>query len=495
MKRNIPLIILVMLFLLSYQFIDSSLSYGFDINYGQTDDDSGFPGEYLTTFAGNVRALGMGKAYNALSYDASGGYWNPSGLASTKTKEASFLYARMYLGGWYSFVGYVHPFTLRDTLGISWINLGLDDLEKTNEFGESQGTFSDTESCYLISYGRRLLSNLDVGVNLKLVTHDMDIYSALGYGIDLGMMYRVKPQSEDPVRRSILEGFSFGLTLQNVLQPRLKLKDETDTFPINLKTGVAWEILQDKLLWALDVNMMNLIPEKGLYEDGSVKRPVRWHTGAEYNFLKMFSVRAGIDYKEISVGLGVNRRGFQFDYACGANSLDITHRFGLALKFGMLPTAEELEIARKRKSLEMDVNYQQGLKLFNEKEYERAHEELEKVFAINPKHRKARELNNQLDVALKRDKARKHIEQALLLFAENKGEEAQQEMKNAEDLDPEAKTRLEKEYFKKAQELLEGKEYKKAKQKLVDLLYINPNNKKALELLRKLTEMLRIIER
>ncbi len=461
--------------------------YAFEIDYGQSIDNAGFPGEYLTNFSASVRALGMGKAYTALSCDPTGVYWNPAGLAGVTTKEASFLYTRLYMGTRYNFLGYAHPFAMYNTLGISWVSLGTGDLEKTNEFGDNEGSFSDLQNCYIISYGRKIVGNVDAGVNVKIVTHDLDIYSAFGYGMDLGMMYRVKFSG-------LLEELSLGLSMQNVLQPRMKLKDETDVFPMNLKTGLACRFLKDKLFWVLDMNILNLLPDKGLYEGGRGKRLMKWHTGMEYNFLKMFAIRAGIDYKEISCGTGVKTRNFSFDYSLGLHKLELTHRFGISARFGMLPTAAEEEIAKRMGELKIEECYQNGLRLFNEEKYYKAREEIEKVFSFDSGHKKAKDLLNQVDLAIRKKEARECIKQALVYFGQNRNEEAQVEMKKAQELDPECKGQMEEEYFKKAQDYLEVKEYKKAKEKLIEVIYINARNKEALSLLKKLTEMLMIIK-
>ena len=472
---------------LAFCFLSFLPVYAFEIDYRQSAADGGLPGEYLTNFSASVRALGMGKAYTGLACDPTGVYWNPAGLAGVTTKEASFLYSRLYMGTRYSFVGYAHPFALHNTLGVSWVSLGTGNLEKTNVFGDNEGNFSDLENCYIISYGCKVAGNMDAGVNVKLLTQDLDTYSAFGYGMDIGMMYQMK-------FNHFLEGLNIGLSMQNVLQPRMRLKEEVDVYPMNLKTGLAFRFLEGKLLWAGDINMLNLLPDKGLYEEGKGKRLMKWHTGMEYNFMKMFSVRCGIDYKELSGGVGVKTRNFSFDYACGIHTLELTHRFGISARFGMLPTAEEEEIAKKREELEIEEHYQNGLRLFNKEKYNKAKEEVEKALLVKPRYKKARDLLNQVELAIRKEEAQEHIKKALVYFSENKNEEAQGEINKAEELDPECKGRMEEEYFKEAQEYLEAKEYKKSKEKLVEVLYINGKNKEALSLLKKLTEMLKIIK-
>ena len=466
-------------------FSYTSSVFAFDIGYEQTTDDAGLPGEYLSNFGANARALGMGKAYTAVANDSSGPYWNPAGIARMTWKEASFLYASLFKGTKYSFVGYAHPFAERNVLGISWIRTGMTDIDKRDDFGESVGTFSDVENAYLISYARKLNPNLDAGVNIKIISQDIDVYSAIGYGIDVGALYRP------------FDKLSLGLNIQNALQPKIKLKDETDVFPINLKFGLAYKMFSDKLLLVTDVNYLNLMPDKDLYDTGTGKSLMRWHAGLEYIYsteLADVAVRAGIDYKEIACGFGVKTRYFTFDYAVGLHTLEITHRLGVTARFGMLPTEEEKLIARKRREVDIKEHYQLALKSFNEKNFDTAISEAKKVVEIDPQNEEAQDLLDTIYFSMRKQEAVMRFEKALEYFEKGEDKLGKEEMQKALELDPEIKEKLEKEHFARAQEHMSTRDYKDAEKELIKTLRINSDNEEAKELLQKIREILEFIE-
>ena len=71
MPKKLSIMILSVFMLLSV-----SGAYALGINYKQTQANDGLPGEYLTNFGVNARALAMGNAYTGLANDASAPYWN-----------------------------------------------------------------------------------------------------------------------------------------------------------------------------------------------------------------------------------------------------------------------------------------------------------------------------------------------------------------------------------------------------------------------------------
>lgn len=462
-----------------------SEAYALDISYKQTQADAGLPGEYLTNFGVNARALAMGKAYTALANDASAPYWNPAGLGQLNWKEATFLYANLFSGTSLSYLGYAHPFLERNVLGLSWISLGTGDIEKTDVFGDVLGNFSDKENTYYISYARKIGEKFDAGTNIKIITQDIDIYSAFGYGIDLAGMYY--PMKE----------LSVGATLQNVLRPRLKLKDEPDDFPMNFKLGTAVKLFDQKLVYALDLDYLNLLPKKSLYESGSGKSLFKWHTGIEYSYpvkLATLAVRAGVDYKEVSAGFGISTRYFDFNYAVGLHELDTTHRLSINARFGLLPSQEERELARLRLENEIAAHYQLALKAFNEKKYEQATSESQQVLKLNPEHKEAQNILDSIAMYIRKQEALVYFNKALDHYRDGDAKNADLALKKAEELDPEIKKKQEEEHVNLAKEMMATRQYKEAELELTKTLLINPDNTAAREQLKKLKDIMQFLQ-
>ena len=72
----------------------------------------------------------------------------------------------------------------------------------------------------------------------------------------------------------------------------------------------------------------------------------RYYTGAEYNFLKMFSARAGFNFKEITAGIGIKYGGFALDYAYAWNykSLLAAHQY---LRISVIANIDEIIFIKK----------------------------------------------------------------------------------------------------------------------------------------------------
>jgi len=471
--------------------------FALDINYGEQKGHAGFPGEYLTSFSANARALGMGSAYTALADDTAGVYFNPAGLSQLTWRETSFLYSQLFLETQYSFAGYAHPFMKRNVLGVSWIRLGVDDIEKTDFDGSSEGTtFSDVNNTFMISYARKFGEQSDAGCNLKLATQNIYDHSATGYGLDLGGLYHLP--SEIPF---VTGNLSAGLMLQNVVSPTFKPKYNTsqkDVFPANARCGIGWEknFGKKSLLVASDAMLVNLLPDSNLYSSGSGKTFLRWFNGAEFSYptrLVDFVIRAGINYKELTAGAGLQTRNFIFDYACGFHQFDITHRFGLRIKFGLLPTEEEKIIAKQRVALEIETAYNESLSAFNQKDFDTAKNRAQKTLELNINHKGAQKILDEIAVNERKYRAEKAFQDAFNLIDIGKENEAGAKIQEAIELDPNVASVIENDYLEKAEKLMSQKQYIECRKTLIKVLRINPNNKKASEILKKLETVLEYI--
>ncbi len=447
--------------------------------YKQITDDAGFAGSYLFNFSANARASALGMAYTAIADDSGASYWNPAGISQLSYKEGSFLYSKLFEGTAFSYIGYAHPITDSHVIGISRVGFDMEDIEKTDSSGGKIGDMKDSQATYMLSYAYKFNNDISAGVNFKLVSQSFDIYSDTGYGIDLGGMYKINKL------------FSTGIMLQNILPAKLKLKDETDTLPSNLRVGVAHKFFDEQLLGTVDVSMLNLFPKKDLYND-SVKLPLRWYVGAEYKMFDVFSARAGINYKEITCGIGADAHNILFDYAIGIQDLGLTHRFSLAVRFGLLLTQEEKALEENRIKIEIGGYYQEALKAYNEKDYETALLKANEVLRIVPEDSKAKKLLDEINFMNRKKEAYGHFESGLQYLLEGKEREGIDEIQVAEKLYSDIRKELEIEHLTKAKEHISLKEYDKAQVELLKVLTINPENEEAGGLAKKVSDLIEI---
>lgn len=270
----------------------------------------GSGGEYLSTYGSGARPLGMGGAFTGLSDDSSAIYYNPAGLAQVNRKEIYTLFSPIFPGqdvNFYS-VSYAQPLFGYGRIGLNWLYLGSGGYIGRDWRGYETGiTYSETINTFLLAYAtpqyKQVLSG---GLNFKFLFHSIDGLgrSYFGFGADLAGHYR-------PFR-----WLSSGVMIQNIIQPKMKLSDTEESFPINFRFGLAGHLFKDRLNITTDIN---LIEPFATDSAGDGKMQVRYFTGAEFTFLKLFAIRGGYNFKEITGGFGIKYWGLCFDYAYAYN--------------------------------------------------------------------------------------------------------------------------------------------------------------------------------
>lgn len=298
-----------------------------------------------------ARPIGMGNAYTALADDVNAIYYNPAGLAQLDESQFTSGYGKLYwglddgsnLGS--GFVGYAHPLYHWGTLGVGWLNFGLQGLYRENSF--------------ILSYGNTLKKKLLAGLNLKLLskkygktlytesaiddfgntTGERDPvfskgYSKTGFSTDLGLLYKFNRE------------YSIGLSLIDINQPHMDLKDNKSRVPIGIKSGFLYN--SDFLTFAFDTTFRN--------------GDVNVYSGAEKWFSnRTFGVRAGLGvgsrrFSNLALGASYAKYLFQFDYAflyplSGIRDTYGSHRISLTLRFA--PEKEEKKRAREERLAEI----------------------------------------------------------------------------------------------------------------------------------------------
>jgi len=449
------------------------------VTFAQTLGEGGLPGEYLSSFAVSAKSFAMGKANISIADDVFGPYSNPAGIGFMQYSQAGFSLVS-FSGTKYNFIGYAMPLDPINAVGVSRFAFDSPLAEKTNVLGESLGYFQEKQSCYFVSYSHKFNDKLYFGSNLKVLFQELDTYSAFGVGLDGGVIYIP------------LQNIRVGAVLQNLLPAFLKLKDETDKFPINLKIGSSISLFDDKLLSTVDLSFIDLFKFYNF--------AFRWHAGLEYHLTYWQDVflRAGADYKEVSFGVGVGIEGINFDYAVGLSSLDTSHRVSLAVKFGMPPSIEAKkaldEKAKLMKERELNKHLISARQYLKSENFEKAKEELNKVLEIDPSNEDAKEILFEVNKVIYGKEAQEHYTLALKYSDEEKYASAEEEINKVLSINPDYPEAKEFLHYNKARMYMANKEYENAEMELKEVLKINPNNLKAKEALRRLLDVLNLLK-
>lgn len=309
----------------------------------------GQPGQFLSWGAG-ARSLGMGKAFFAVSDDASATYWNPAGLPQMDRKEIMALHVNLFADTMYDFISYVHPTPKYGVFGANLTRLYSGGFEKVAITFDSNkediidiqtlGTFDDVQTALTMAYGKKIKDNISIGGSMKYVTHTLDdsTNGFLTFDID-----------------ALVEGVNgkypelqLGFGVQNLMSA--KFGDTDDKLPIILRTGASHTFLRKKLLVAFDI-------------DKNMKANMGWHLGAEYWVVNFAALRIGFDgeqgIRETSAGFGVKYKDYGFDYAFALHDLGLSHRVSGTWRFG--PSVSQNREALVRRYLQEGMEaYRQG---------------------------------------------------------------------------------------------------------------------------------------
>ena len=285
-----------------------------------TDAGAGEPGTSGFVFLrlGNgARSSGMGEAFTAVADDATSIYWNPAGLAGVDDVELNISHTEWLVDTRFEQISVVNEM-FGGAVGLGFTGLFYGDLERYGDYPSltPDGTFSPYDFALSAGYGTDILPNLALGAAAKLIHSKIDFESATSWAVDLGITHK-----------SMIEGLTLAASLLN-LGPQAKFVEEKFYPPFQARIGAAYLYtagwLHGDLIAATDIVFPN---------DNDTKM----HVGAEYNYDRYLSVRAGYKgnyyVQGLTMGLGLRYKNLRFDYAFMPIEYGIgdSHRFSLSV--------------------------------------------------------------------------------------------------------------------------------------------------------------------
>ncbi|MBT5856498.1 PorV/PorQ family protein [bacterium] len=245
-----------------------------------------------------ARAASLGMAYVAIANDNASIYLNPAGLSNYKGKFGLHAMVFESIETTYSSVEYIQDFVLGSKLGIGYIGARIDGAmltsydDSSNQYVDTGESFGYTGDALHLTLSKQLLKKLHVGVTAKAIRETLFNSEAFGVGADVGVLY-IHPKSTLQV----------GATLRNAIAPQLKWDTGTTiSAPQTLAVGASYRLLKDQLLVSAELQKQNDL-------DPTL------HIGSEYFISPSLPIRAGINDKDISLGVGVIVDALLFDYA------------------------------------------------------------------------------------------------------------------------------------------------------------------------------------
>ena len=279
-----------------------------------------------------ARALSLGGSFVSISDDPSAVYWNPAGLRQIGGKGLLVMHSEYYGGLLKSdfLSGSIENlFFERSTFGVGIYLLHSSGIKETELIDQEDSVYSGNvrvkrELNYLVSSLYLSLARDanwgSYGLTFKIHSIDLNVNRAIGIGLDLGL-------------RKTGSIFSLGMSLRDMFTTPLFWNSGTKEliYP-SLITGFSIRFSNFFLLTSDFCFLFENRRRVSSYYLGPVS--LETHLGAEFNFSRNFSLRAGLDRNLPTFGAGLNYRFISLDYAfLSHGELGDSHRLSLTGRF------------------------------------------------------------------------------------------------------------------------------------------------------------------
>ncbi|RMH55610.1 MAG: hypothetical protein D6679_11350 [Candidatus Hydrogenedentota bacterium] len=281
-----------------------------------------------------ARASGMGEANTAWADDVFGVFFNPAGIARTRTGQLGFVHHNLFADVSYDYAGYLYPFKEKGALAVSaqFVDLGKIDRTTVASGINNQivGSATADDLALALTYSRIVAPWVDLGLTLRYIHENLDRFSANAVAVDIG------GKVFTPV-----EGLTVGVSLANV-GTSLKFVREEEDLPITMRVGAGyrppgsrWSLAGDAV-WVRNENL------EGKF-------------GVEYwIWPEHFAVRGGINTATdegsgLTAGAQFRWQGLDLDYAfVPFGDLGNEHIVSLAYEIGPKRSRKEEKAETKQ---------------------------------------------------------------------------------------------------------------------------------------------------
>jgi tetratricopeptide (TPR) repeat protein len=378
----------------------------------QTLEGYGTPGDYLLELAGDAREFGRGGGSTALVDNTASIYQNPAGLGRVTDMEFSFGYTRLMKDFNFYNGAFAYSFGKFGVVGLDLTGYVSPEVPAIDKYGITRHTFRGSENAMILSYGKEFLKRFGVGVNVKVATSTLDVYTGLGVGADIGLTAKV------------FDWLQFGVCVANLGGPTLTLDALPDQYSTTLKVGLGSKLLENRLSISADVQVQELIPDANAYPEGvSIQRPIRYAVGAEYYIIPYFGLRAGLNDRMITAGPGFRIGQIEADYAILFHRADKdfrsapTHAFSFRYLFGKPVPQKELELNQQLRENEQKRQLRVAQRLYIDGYFAKADDTLKSYINAYPKDPEGIKLRDELNNKLRTQKTAAFLAEARDAYA------------------------------------------------------------------------------
>ena len=166
-----------------------SLTILFGRNYAS------FAGGFLR-MGSSARSMAMGSGFTA-EIDASfAAYHNPAAMVFLNKRQLGFSHHFLPLDRRFMAANLSAPLPPSASVGLAWVSAGVDKIDGRSIAGEHTQYLSTSEDAFFISFAQKILPWFSVGLNIKILNHQLPMNTMNIAGKGMGMDFGVFIHSE-----------------------------------------------------------------------------------------------------------------------------------------------------------------------------------------------------------------------------------------------------------------------------------------------------------
>lgn len=289
----------------------------------------------------DARGLALGNALGAdLSPDVSP-YYNPALAPNASSQSLTASVGLLSFDRQLQSLQFGTPLGPTAGVALGIIRAGVSDIDGRDANGNATETLSTDEFALFLAFGNQFAERFSVGASLKLFQADYldDVDAPLGFGVDLGVTYRINERATAGLAVSdLLAKYEWNTSSQGG-------RANTDRFPVRLRVSGSYGFLEDARLRVLaEYESRTLIresrtrvPRRSGGSPTTVFRTesIRLHqsggrVGVSYPLAEILTVRGGLDRIGVDGASGLRpSAGFGIRETVGELDLEASYAFVL----------------------------------------------------------------------------------------------------------------------------------------------------------------------
>ncbi len=245
-----------------------------------------------------VAALG-GNQVALQDADADYSFYNPAALTPDLDQKIALNYVNYISDINYGYAAYNKHFDKLGTFSLAMHYVNYGKFIEANEFGIRSGNFKASDYALIVSYGRQLNKNLQVGASIKPIYSSLEKYNSFGLAADLALIYN----SSNKLFRASIIARNFGYQL------KAYYGSHREDLPNEILIGMSTKLQHAPFRFALtyrhleefDMSYSSELTKSGenLSNNDSFSDKAFKHLtlGAEFLPSKNFTVRLGYNFQ------------------------------------------------------------------------------------------------------------------------------------------------------------------------------------------------------